>query len=69
MKDEKCEFEKTEIKYLGIIISQNSIAMDPTKVTRISEWPVPNKKRDLQAFLGFTNFYRRFIRDYSRVAR
>ena len=43
--------------------------MDPAKVRGVAEWPAPENLHDLQSFLGFTNFYRRFIRDYSRVAR
>jgi len=57
----KCEFEKTTIKYLGVIISHNSVAMDPVKITGITEWPTPMNKKEVQSFLGFTNFYRRFI--------
>ncbi|GJF00540.1 hypothetical protein PsYK624_168330 [Phanerochaete sordida] len=43
--------------------------MDPVKVKGVAEWPTPKCKRDVQAFLGFTNFYRRFIKDYGRIAK
>ncbi|CDO72200.1 hypothetical protein BN946_scf184970.g52 [Trametes cinnabarina] len=69
LKDEKCEFERTKIEYLGMIISEGRVAMDPAKVAGIREWPVPCCKRELQSFLGFTNFYRRFIRDYGDIAK
>jgi Reverse transcriptase (RNA-dependent DNA polymerase) len=57
LKLEKCEFECTEIEYLGVIISHNFVHMDPIKVAGVSEWPIPCSKREVQWFLGFTNFY------------
>ncbi|SJL07242.1 uncharacterized protein ARMOST_10585 [Armillaria ostoyae] len=67
LKAEKCEFEVLETEYLRIIISKGSICMDPIKVAGITEWPVPTKKKELQLFLGFTNFYRHFIKGYSNI--
>ncbi|SJL18615.1 uncharacterized protein ARMOST_22212 [Armillaria ostoyae] len=67
LKAEKCEFEVLETKYLSIIISEGSVCMDPVKVAGIAEWPTPLKKKELQSFLGFTNFYRKFIRNYSKI--
>jgi len=64
----KCEFEKTTIKYLGVIISHNSVAMDPVKIAGVTKWPTPRNKKEVQSFLRFTNFYRRFIRDFSEHA-
>jgi hypothetical protein len=69
LKPEKCEFERTEIEYLGVIISHNSMKMDPVKIARIMEWPEPKNLKQTQAFLGFVNFYRRFVRGYSEVAK
>ncbi len=69
LKAEKCEFEVLETEYLGVIISENSIRMDPVKIAGIAEWPTPTKKRELQSFLGFTNFYRKFIKNYSKVVK
>ena len=69
LKLDKCEFEKTQVEYLGVIVSHNSVEMDPVKVAGVSEWPVPANRRELQSFLGFTNFYRRFIQDFSHHAR
>jgi hypothetical protein len=49
------------IEYLGVIISHNHVKMDPVKVASVAPWPVPENKKDMQQFLGFTNFYQRFI--------
>ncbi len=69
LKAEKCEFEVLETEYLGVIISENSVRMDPVKIAGIAEWPTPRRKKELQLFLGFTNFYRKFIKMYSKVVR
>jgi hypothetical protein len=64
---DKCEFEVTETKYLGLIVSPGGIKMDPEKVATIRQWTPPPHLKDLQKFLGFANFYRRFIRDFSKI--
>jgi hypothetical protein len=69
LRHDKCEFEKTRIEYLGVIISHNHVEMDPVKVSGVAEWPVPTNKKEVQSFLGFVNFYRRFIADFSHHAR
>ena len=68
LKPEKCEFEKTSIKYLGVVISHNSVKMDPAKVARVSEWPTPSNKKEVQSFLGFINFYQKFIEGFLHIA-
>ncbi len=69
LKAEKCEFKVLKTEHLGVIISKNSVHMDPVKIASIAEWPTPTKKRELQSFLGFTNFYRKFIKNYSKVMK
>jgi len=61
---DKCDFEKTMIEYLGVIISHNSIAMDLVKIAGITKWPALMNKKEVQSFLGFTNLYQQFIRDF-----
>jgi len=69
LKPEKCEFQKTTIEYLGVIISHNRVSMDPVKIAGVQEWPAPMNKKEVQSFLGFTNFYRWFIKGFSEHAR
>ena len=67
-KPEKCQFETQEIEYLGYIITPGRIKMDPAKIAGVVEWPTLTQKKHMQAFLGFANFYRKFIKDFSRIA-
>ncbi len=69
LKAEKCYFEQEEIEFLGLIISQNGMRMDPNKVKAIKDWPTPTSKRELQQFLGFVNFYRRFVKGFAKIAK
>ena len=69
IKGEKCSFHTDTIEFLGYIISPKGVTMDPTKVETILNWEPPSSVHDTQVFLGFANFYRRFIKGYSRVCR
>ena len=64
---DKCEFHKDSVEYLGYILSADGLTMSDDKVRTILEWPEPRKVRDIQSFLGFANFYRRFIPSYSEI--
>jgi hypothetical protein len=65
LQPEKSEFERTKIKYLGVIISHNKVEMDPVKIAGVADWPTPSNKKEVQSFVGFINFYRRFIPGFS----
>ena len=67
-KAEKCSFHVASVSFLGFIVEKGQIKTDPAKVQAVAEWPTPTSRKQLQRFLGFANFYRRFIRDYSKVA-
>ncbi|KAL0192813.1 hypothetical protein M9458_011109, partial [Cirrhinus mrigala] len=67
LKLEKCEFHQTSVQFLGYVISTEGVQMDQGKIQGIKEWPTPNTVKELQRFLGFSNFYRRFIQDYSML--
>ena len=67
-KLEKCEFNVNTTSFLGFVISPDGLQMDDTKVQVIRDWPTPRKVKDVQSFLGFANFYRRFIANYSDMS-
>ncbi|WAQ88434.1 hypothetical protein PtA15_9A561 [Puccinia triticina] len=69
LKPEKCEFSRAEVEYLGLLISCNQVRMDLAEVKVVSDWPAPSNVTELQRFIGFANFYRRFISHFSRTTR
>ena len=65
----KCHLFQDELKYLGHIVSADGISTDPAKIQCVKEWPVPQSLEQLQSFLGFVGYYRRFIKDFSKISR
>ncbi len=68
VKAEKCEFHAESVTFLGHIISTRGIKPDPAKIEAVAMWPVPDSRKALQRFLGFANFYRRYIRNFGQIA-
>ena len=69
LKHTKCDFKTVETEYLGLIVSEGQIKMDPGKVKGVTDWPVPKNRKELQGFLGSLNFYRRFIEGFASTMR
>ncbi|KAF8749833.1 hypothetical protein RHS01_09743 [Rhizoctonia solani] len=68
-KASKCTFHVTSVEYLGIIVSNKGFSLDKLKIQAVQEWPIPTKVKEVQSFLGFANFLRRFVANFSHVAR
>jgi len=69
LSPEKCKFFQTSVRYLGHIVSSDGVKTDPEKVQALKTWPRPQNLKELQSFLGFSGYYRRFVKDYSRIVR
>ncbi len=65
----KCEFHVTETKFLGFVISTKGVCPNPKKLEAVRLWETPTTVKAVQSFLGFCNFYRRFVREYGCIAR
>ena len=68
LKPAKCSFCKTQVAYLGHIISRQGVATDSEKTNRVSNWPTPTTALEVQKFLGLASYYRRFVKNYATIA-
>jgi hypothetical protein len=67
-KFDKCDFYQKKIQYLGHVISAEGIAVDPEKIRSIMEWSIPKDMGDIRLFMGITEYYRKFIEGFSKIA-
>jgi hypothetical protein len=68
-KFSKCEFWLSEVGFLGHIVTKDGIAVDPAKVTTVTEWEPPKNVGEIHSFLGLAGYYRRFIENFSKIAK
>ena len=64
----KCRFHQEEVRFLGYVVSSQGIRMEEERIDAVKAWPEPKSIRDIQVFIGFANFYRRFIQGFSKIA-
>ena len=67
IKLSKCEWHTRSTEYLGYVVSPEGVSIDPERVKTIQDWPLPTTVRDIRVFVGFMNYYRRFIQGFSRI--
>jgi RNase H-like domain found in reverse transcriptase len=67
LKPKECKFNKSTMEYLGLIIQEGKLSMDPVKLSGIQDWPTPTSVKQVRGFIGFANFYRRFIKKFSKL--
>ena len=69
LSPQKCHLFRDKVRYVGHIVSSDGIATDPEKTSKIAQWPEPRNCDELRTFLGFTGYYRRYVRDFSKIAK
>jgi len=68
VKPEKYKWKVREVEFLGVVISPKGVEMQKKKVKGVLNWPAPRNVKEVQKFLGLANYYRRFIKDFAKIA-
>ena len=68
VKPEKYKWKVREVEFLGVVISPKGVEMQKKKVEGVLNWPAPRNVKEVQKFLGLANYYRRFIKDFAKIA-
>jgi len=68
VKLEKCKWKVKEVEFLGIVIGPKGVEMQKEKIEEVLSWPAPRNIKEVQKFLGLANYYRRFIKNFARIA-
>ena len=68
LNPKKCTFEQDHLDFLGVRVHKGTISMEQAKVEKVKDWARPRNVREVRRFLGFTGYYRHFIKDYSKIA-
>ena len=68
LKPSKCHFARSSVNFLGFVVSSEGILPDPSKLNAVETFPVPSSVKDIRSFLGLCNYYRRFVKDFAKIA-
>ena len=69
LKLAKCAFEQLKVEYLGLVVHNGEVLMDPTKLKVVKEWKPPTSVKAVRSFIGFCNFYQKFIPNFSALTQ
>jgi len=69
MKPEKCAWKVQKVNFLGVVMGQGKIEIEEDKMAGVLNWPTPKTVRDVRKFLGLANYYRRFVKNFTKLAR